>query len=241
MLVRDIKPPIQRVIYHVSKKTTRYYQRVRLFTKTSKYGIPVIAITILLLGVSIVAAIPDDKRNTVFYPSAVTSSTWGNKEKIKEVDLGDDAELNEFNNLNSAYLYFSDLLEEPESEVLLPEESNTTEEVIEEILEEPLAYFLNLISPRFTTRAQEENPTPSPDTPQEEQATEEPSALPEEMPPAETNSSTETEEPTDTNTSTPEEEPATSTPPEEAPVEDTTPPEEPPIEPDAILTTVTGE
>jgi len=116
MLIQDIKPPIQKVIRETTEGTVRQYKKFHLFVRTSKYGLPVVIIIISLLGASIVVAIPDDNKSAIFYPEAIRSQNWENVGSIEEIDLGKNAGLSKFDNTNSAYLYFTDLVKEPDEE-----------------------------------------------------------------------------------------------------------------------------
>jgi len=99
MLIQDIKPPIQKAIHTTAKNTARQYRRVKLFVTGSKYGLPVMIVIIAIFGATIVAAIPNDRRSTVFYPGEVKSDSWDNLDEIYELDLGKNANISDFNNL----------------------------------------------------------------------------------------------------------------------------------------------
>lgn len=73
MLVQNIKPPIQRVEQNANEKIIRHYRRARFFVKNSRYGVPVVAIIILLFGAMTAVAFPDNEKAATFYFTTVTA------------------------------------------------------------------------------------------------------------------------------------------------------------------------
>jgi len=77
MLVQDIKPQIQRVARNAKEKIIRHYRLPRFFAKTSRYGVPVVVIIILLFGATIAVAFPDNEKTATFYFTTVTAEEVG--------------------------------------------------------------------------------------------------------------------------------------------------------------------
>jgi len=130
MLVRDIKPPIREVISDVAERTVRYYRRIKLFTKTSKYAIPIAGILFVFIVTSIVIAIQDDERSASFYPVTVAPNGWDGANNVRIVELDETASIDEFNNFNSIYTNFSELVIESEEEPEEADESSLTEDIL---------------------------------------------------------------------------------------------------------------
>src|SRR3989344_7271092 len=116
MLVRDIRPPIQRVIHETAERTAEYYKRLRFVITTSKYGSPILLILLSLIYASVATAINNDTKNAIFKPASIISDSWQATDKIYEIDLGEKAKISEFNDTNSSYIYFSDLVGEQTTE-----------------------------------------------------------------------------------------------------------------------------
>src|SRR3989344_3927420 len=112
MLVQDIRPPIRRVIHETAEKTAKYYKRLRFIITTSKYGSSILLILLSLIYASVATAINNDAKNAIFKPASITSDSWQATDKIYQIDLGEKAKISEFNDTNSSYIYFSDLVEE---------------------------------------------------------------------------------------------------------------------------------
>src|SRR3989344_8423714 len=119
MLVRDIAPPIQRVIQDATEKTVRFYKRLSFWVKTSKYGAVTAAVLTSILAGSLTAVIASDKKTDNFYPTVLEANSWGNSWNsgtiLNEIDLGQNADLSKFDHNSSLFINYI-VPEEPEEE-----------------------------------------------------------------------------------------------------------------------------
>jgi len=119
MLVRDIAPPIQRVIQDATEKTVRFYKRLSFWVKTSKYGAVTAAVLTSILAGSLTVVIASDKKTDNFYPTVLEANSWGNswnsRTILNEIDLGQNADLSKFDHNNSLFINYI-VPEEPEEE-----------------------------------------------------------------------------------------------------------------------------
>src|SRR3990167_4318734 len=119
MLVRDIAPPIQRVIQDATEKTVRFYKRLSFWVKTSKYGAVTAAVLTSILAGSLTVVIASDKKTDNFYPTVLEDNSWGNswnsRTILNEIDLGQNADLSKFDHNNSLFINYI-VPEEPEEE-----------------------------------------------------------------------------------------------------------------------------
>ena len=111
MLILDIKHPIGKRVQAVKEETIRYYRWLKLFIKTSEYGVIIVvavAASLVIIPIFTIATMPHT--NTVkFTPTIVnldpmSEAGWQNIGNIQNIDLSNQAQLQEFNKDNSTFL-----------------------------------------------------------------------------------------------------------------------------------------
>src|SRR3989344_2198533 len=95
----------------IKETTAKYYKLLRLFIKTSEYGvIVVVALAVSLILIPIITVATISHTNTVkFIPTIVnldpmSEAGWQNIGNIQNIDLSNQAQLQEFNKDNSSFI-----------------------------------------------------------------------------------------------------------------------------------------
>lgn len=122
MLIYDVIPPIKRQVRIAEKEIKWHYNALKLFIKTSQYGLAIVIGSIaVVIAVPIIAVADSPHINTVkFMPTVISGellpspggqisttttvspTNWYDAVNVKTIDLGGSAQVSDFNVDNSA-------------------------------------------------------------------------------------------------------------------------------------------
>src|SRR3989344_6044933 len=105
MRIYDIKPPIAKQLGAAKKRTKKYWLQATAFVKSSRYGIPVLALFFLIFAGGIISALTAPERKSITAFPGKVEGDWARQENIKKTDLPPDSLATGFNFKNSTFSY----------------------------------------------------------------------------------------------------------------------------------------